>query len=129
MENENLDKITAGILANSGLEMTDPHLPARIMAEIKRKEKQRLVARYILFCSLIIIGTATAIFLLLQPGHSSSLIIPPGLEPFSSSIMFNITKAGNWLLGNLFFILPVIVLLLFKMLIDSKLKGFGTSRH
>ena len=122
MENTNLDKITSIIMANSSLEITNPDFSKIIMTKIIQKEKQRPVVRYILFCSLFIIVACVVIILLLKPGQSAGLVLPSQFDIFSSSIIINIAGAGNWIMKDLYFILPVVVLLLFKKLIDSKLK-------
>ena len=122
MENTNLDKITSNIMANSSLEITNPDFSKIIMTKIIQKEKQRPVVRYILFCSLFIIVACVVIILLLKPGQSAGLVLPSQFDIFSSSIIINIRGAGNWIMKDLYFILPVVVLLLFKKLIDSKLK-------
>ena len=122
MENTNLDKITSIIMANSSLEITNPYFSKIIMTKKIQKEKQRPVVRYILFCSLFIIVACVVIILLLKPGQSAGLVLPSQFDIFSSSIIINIAGAGNWIMKDLYFILPVVVLLLFKKLIDSKLK-------
>jgi preprotein translocase subunit SecG len=122
MENTNLDKITAGIMSNSGLEITDPHFSSRIMLKITQKKKQQLVFRYILICSLLIIAVSVVLILLLRPGQSANLVLPSAFDSFSSSVILNITSAGNWIMGILVFIIPVVVLLLLKNLIDSRFK-------
>jgi preprotein translocase subunit SecG len=129
MENANLDKITSEIMAGSGLEITDPHFNSIIMNKIMHKEKQKSVVRYILFCSLFIIVVSVVLILLMQPGHPGNFIVPPGFDTFSISVIVNITNAGNWVMGNLFFLLPLLILLLVKKLIDSKIKHLQSPRN
>ncbi len=121
MENMQPEKGTCEILQHSRLELNDPRfndlLAKRIVGERNRKIKLRFYFSY----SLIAVSLGLIIFLIASSlNFDSSAFTNTADNIYQQAVN---TKDGNGLINEYgFFIFPLLVLLVFKKLVDSRLK-------
>ncbi len=122
MENTSIDKITKNILNKSRMEITDPGFSRMVMNKIMIEERKKIFTRNILSLCFILGIVAIYIYLFLQSLQINNIDFATLLSNLGHEILTGIEKTAAWIIENEYFILPVIVILIFKKIIDSRVK-------
>jgi len=111
MENGSLEKGTIGILRNSQPELSNPQFNELLMKRIADERNRKIKIRFWLNYVLMAASISGIIFLIVR----AFVLNPPvNIENNDQAI------AGPGLAGYGFFIVPLIVLVLFKKLLDTR---------
>jgi hypothetical protein len=108
-----MDINTAGtkeLMANSQMEITNPDFNKIVLKKIMKRQKRKLIISHIFFYLLVVAITAGII-----------VTRTNGLVSFADIILNALKQLGTWFLTNEFIILPFLILLIIKVLIDIAL--------
>jgi hypothetical protein len=119
MENMFEDIFTKEIIAKSRLELNNPDFDARVMNNIIRLENRRNLIRKIIIYPILVLAVEAIIFFIIQSLKISSSDLANVLNSIPGIILFYINIVAGWIIANGYFILPVIVILIIKKIIDS----------
>jgi hypothetical protein len=114
MEDHQIQKGTSEILRNSRLELNDPGFTDLLMKRIERERDRKIRLQLRLSYSLITAAIGLLVFLLVWSINPDGfrVIIETINNPDSSAL---VTESG-------YFILPLLILLVFKKFLDSRIK-------
>lgn len=118
----NIDKITKNILDKSRMEITDPGFSEMVMNKIMIEERKKIFTRNILSWFFIVLTVTVFIYLSMQILQVNNIDVAALLSSLGHEIFTGIEKAAAWIIESEYFILPVIIILLFKKIIDSRMK-------
>lgn len=125
IENTNIDRVMKDMLADSCLELSHPDFNRLIMKKILL-EKQRKIKRQILMSGIllgIVIEGFTFFMIRTQhPLNINTFNLGFRIHTFVHEILINVDKSGGWFIENTYFILPLIVIIVFKKIIETSLK-------
>jgi hypothetical protein len=119
-----MDKVTKEILENSLPEWDDPDFNSTTMNSILREADRRIRRRLFLSLFSIIVAIVLSGLFLFKILSGTVLVPEPALRQISPlhSFLAGIREIADWIMGNEYFILPLLSLLVIKKLIDSRVK-------
>ncbi len=122
MEDTNIDGFTRQVMDDSSIEIANPAFNDMVMRKIVAQSAKRYKTIKTLSICLIFAGVLFFSFLLIFSLQSQVKNISAPLNSLSNGMFASFQKAGEWILGKEYFILPIVVILLIKRIIDARLK-------
>ena len=109
------------ILSNSGLELVNPDFDKQVMNMITQEAKRRARWKTASILFAIVVMNALAM-LLLHLWHVDISSMTYQLGAYSAEMVRNAESVFKWAFENIFFISPLLILMIFKMIIDRILR-------
>ena len=117
---EDREPFTKKMLAKSQVQLDNPDFERLVMNKISRASgKKGFIKNFLLAC-LIILTLETIIFLIAWFFSVSDLT--PELNALPHNILLRLVALGRWIIENQFFIMPLVILLIIRKIVESKFR-------
>ena len=117
---EDREPYTKDMLSKSQMELTNPDFDRLVMQKIRRVSAGKVFIKNLLLACLIILTLETIIFLIIWFFPLSELTPAPMTLP--NHILPTLVGLGGWIVENQYFILPLIILLIIRKIVESKFR-------
>jgi hypothetical protein len=122
MENIPEDNFTREIIARSRLELMSPDFDEKVMKNIIHTEVNKNLIRNIILYPVVILTIEAFIFLTIRSMHIRISDLTFVLQSFPGIILFYFDIITKWIIAKGYVVLPVIVILFIKLIMDSRLR-------
>lgn len=122
MKNENYSKGTKEIMSASRLELANPDFSGLLMNKIALERNRKIKFEFYLSFFLRLATIGVIVFLVALALNISFFNFTQKLNAVIDSAARTAENAGPWIRDRAYFILPLIVLLILKNLVGSRLK-------
>ena len=117
---EDREPLAKDMLANSQMKLDNPDFERLVMHKISWASARKSFIKNLLLACLIILTLETIIFLVVWSFPLGALT--PSLIDLPHHILPTLVGLGGWIVENQYFILPLVVLLIIRKIVESKFR-------
>jgi hypothetical protein len=118
MEDTGIDKLTKNLMADSSTTLTDPAFTDMVMYKVMLIERRKIIFRNILYFLIIMMASGAVIFFILKTLQQKITSLSSNLPGITGSLWVTVEKIMSWIQTNEFFIMPLIIILVLKSILD-----------
>ena len=122
MEEKDIENLTKKLMADSYTKLSDRAFSDIVMQKILRVEKRKIIVRMAFYFSRVMITSGSIIYFILQNFEKKIYGSDANFQNIPGSLWLSTNKLIEFILSNEYLILPLLIILVFKTIIDAAFK-------